>query len=206
MTYTDYIIEIIKFAGVPALISVSITAYTKNKYDSKLEELKKEYSKEISQFQAELNYLKNKENFKFTKLHEKRVEVLQKAYGYLTKHLLSLSEYVIPYKKSPVGLSNYESEKILNDRYVELHNEFLNYFTPNAIFFDENLERLLNNYFEETRKIFSVYSKMLDLESKDDNYKDRITENAFRQYDKIPEIILPIKKEIEKKFRELLGE
>lgn len=103
------------FVGIPALFTLYLTervkASVKSTFDSKLEEIKKEnakeieevkkeHSKEISQFQSELNYLKSKENFKFTKLHEKRFEGLSEIYSYLSQLLELLHIYSVTMKKS----------------------------------------------------------------------------------------------------------
>ena len=82
MELYDYILEIFKNSIIPVLIALYLTekvkGNVKNSFDKKLEDLKNRHSLEISKFQTELNSLKAKENFKFTKLHEKRLIVLEK--------------------------------------------------------------------------------------------------------------------------------
>lgn len=60
---------------IPTIITLLITEKVKgsikNSFDQKLESLKKKHAIEISKVESELNALKIKENFKFTKLHEK---------------------------------------------------------------------------------------------------------------------------------------
>lgn len=73
MEVVKIILQISGFLGISSLFTLYITERIKNKiknsFDVKLEEVKMINSKELSQFQTELNHLK------FTKLHEKRFEV-----------------------------------------------------------------------------------------------------------------------------------
>ena len=117
---------------VPILLTLylneRVKGSVKNSFDEKLEQLKKEHSKELSHFQTELNYLKTKENFKFTKLHEKRFEVLQESYTYLNKTLMQLGVYINPVKIVPFGKTSQEHNDLLNEQYTTAHNNFLKYF------------------------------------------------------------------------------
>jgi hypothetical protein len=87
MEQYNYILEIFKNSIIPVLITLYLTEKVKgsvrNSFDKKLEDVKKEHTIEISRFQTELTHLKSKDNFKFTKLHEKRLIVLEKTYMYI---------------------------------------------------------------------------------------------------------------------------
>lgn len=206
MTYTDYIIEIIKFMGLPALISIGVTAYAKSNYDKKLEKVKLKNAKKLSDFQSEINTLKSKENFKFTKLHEKRLEVLQKTFQHLNENLSLLSQYIAPVKFTPKGEDFDESERKLSQQYRDAYNIFLNYFNYNVIYFDEEIETLLRSFFNESGEIFNLYDKKLIMKSMGEKLDRDDMFASTMAYKKIPEIIYPLKKEIESKFRKLLGE
>jgi hypothetical protein len=206
MAYTDYLVEIFKFIGVPALISIGVTAYAKSNYDKKLEKVKLRNAKKLSDFQSEINTLKSKENFKFTKLHEKRLEVLQKTFQHLNENLSLLSQYISPVKFTPDGEDFDEREQKLSQQYRDAHNIFLNYFNYNVIYFDEEIENLLRSFFNESGEIFNLYDKKIIMKSMGEKLdRKEMLESAFA-YKKIPEIIYPLKKEIEIKFRKLLGE
>lgn len=195
---------------VPTLLTLylneKVKASVKNSFDEKLEKLKKEHTKEISQFQTELDYLKSKENFKFTKLHEKRLEVLQNTFQFLNENLNLLASYISPIKFIPDGKDYDENEKLASQAYRDAHNNFLKYFNFNSIYFDEDIENSLNNFFKESSEIFNLYDKQLIYKSMGEQLdrKDRLA--SALAYKKIPEIIYPLKKEIETKFRKLLGE
>ncbi|WP_433766024.1 hypothetical protein [Flavobacterium ginsenosidimutans] len=232
MNYLDCLYQILGFVGLPALFTLYLTervkANVKNTFDNKLEEVKKEnakeieevkkeytkeieivkkeHSKEISQFQTELTSLKSKENFKFTKLHEKRFKVLEESYKYLNNNLNLLGKHISPFKFVPDGENYDENEEKASQQFRDAHNEFLQYFNSNSIYFDEETETLLIKFFQESGEIFTVYDQRQLYKSMGEKLEreDRLA-SAFA-YKKIPEIIHPLKKKIEIKFRELLGE
>lgn len=203
MNYQDYIYQILGFVGLPAIFSLYLTervkASVKSTFDHKLEEIKKEntkeieevkkeHSKEISKFQSELNYIKSKENFKFTKLHEKRLEVLEKTYYYINETSEALQNYL-----SPIEFGDEAKNKLANN-FIVTTEEFTVYFNNNAIYFDERLEQILKEFFKESFMIFVTYDS-----------DDLINEKMW-SYKEFQKNIPPIKKQIEAKFRELLGE
>lgn len=195
---------------VPTLITLwlneRVKGSVKNSFDEKLEKLKKEHSKELSQFQMELNYLKSKESFKFTKLHEIRLDVLQRTFQYLNENLRLLNSYISPFKFIPKDTDFDENEQLLSQQYRNAHNEFLQYFKFNSIYFDEEIESLLNSFFQESGNIFDLYDKRQLMKSMGENLEREELLNSTMAFKKIPEIIHPLKKEIEVKFRKLLGE
>lgn len=85
--------EILLYSILPTTLGTLITLYltekiksnVKSTFDEKLEQLKKDHSIESANFQAEINSLKSKENFKFTKLLEKRFSILEDSYKLLNK-------------------------------------------------------------------------------------------------------------------------
>lgn len=202
MSYTAYIIEIIKFIGLPALISIGVSAYLKLKFDAKLEKIKSKNLKKLANFQAELDYIKTKQNFKFTKLHEIRLKVLARTHHLLNENLALLEDFTAPTKIIPEGKTFEVYEKEFSLRYKEAHNKFIRYFKHNAIYFSEDMERLILNYINASSKIFDTYDRKIHFPKSD----DQIIQEAYTVYRKIPVEIHPLKEKIEVKFRELLGE
>lgn len=203
-----YFVDLVIYSIIPTLIVLYFTervkGSVKNSFDKKLEDLKKEHSLEISKFQTELNSLKAKENFKFTKLHEKRLEVLQKTYEYINKYLILLAVYLVPNDEKGNKIS--EPKLFSSEDFTKAHNEIFHYFNLNLIYFDKEIEELLRSYLTETFVLFSNYEKkrikLMNADIKDST----LFENPDLVFSQIPEKILPIKKQIEIKFREILGE
>jgi len=202
------ILEALIYSIIPTLIGLYITekvkGNVKSNFDKKLENLKQEHSKDITQFQAEINALKTKENFKFTKLHEKRLIVLENIYKLLNKTLKELSVYVSPVKFTPQDIKFEDYENNLQINYVNAHNEFVSFFNDNKIYLNETVIGLIENYLNEVSEIYNDYSANHMLKNMGDNSNVEIRTKAFTAYKKMPEKVNPIKKEIENKFREIL--
>lgn len=202
------ILDALIYSIIPTLIGLYVTekvkGNVKNNFDKKLEKLKQEHSKDITQFQAEINALKTKENFKFTKLHEKRLVVLENIYKLINKASKELSIYVSPVKfiSQDTKFEDYENNLQMN--YANAHNEFVSYFNDNKIYLNETVIGLIENYLNEVSEIYNDYSANHMLKNMGDNSNVEIRTKAFTAYKKMPEKVNPIKKEIENKFREIL--
>jgi hypothetical protein len=205
-----YIILLIVFSLIPSLITLYLNERVKNSvksfFDKKLEEMKKEHSKEISKFQTELNYLTSKQSFKFTKLHEKRLEVIQQTYFLLNENLNLLKDYVKPIKQATVERTIEENEQFLSEQCVEKHNKLVDYFSYNLIYFDENIVNLIDRYTSNSKNIFETYLKSHKLRMKGETPNETMEESSRNVYTQIPALLFPLKEAIEIKFRELLEE
>jgi hypothetical protein len=183
---------------IPTLITLwlneKVKGSVKSSFDAKLEIIKKEHLLEISKFQTELNHLKLRENFKFTKLHEKRFDVLERTYMYINETSESLKSYVSPVEHILKGNRSVEADEFLKEEFIKIIDEFTLYFKHNCIYFDEELENLLQGFFTESILIFATY------------FKEGVADDNLFSIKELNKKLLPIKKQIEIKFRELLGE
>ena len=210
MNYPDYIYQILGFVGLPALFTLYLTERVKGNiksiYDRKLEEIKKENTKEISQFQSELNYLKSKENFKFTKLHEKRFEGLAEIYSYLSQLMELLHIYSASIKNQKNN--DVDSIEIANaqNSFINTYAESTKYISRNMLFFDDKTEVMLINYMIHCRDFFNTYDQYKYMQEINKEDKLGFTFNFDSEYQKLEKLIFPLKKEIEKEFRKFLGE
>lgn len=195
---------------IPTLITLWLNERVKgsvqNSFNKSLEEVKKEHSKEISQFQAELSHLKSKENFKFTKLHEKRLEVLEKTNCFIYDNLELLKDYIKPFKFITEGTSFEEGERILSDKFTDKHFEFYKYFNYNLIYFDDSIENLLNNYFDQMAEIYIIYNADQSNLTENTQPEQGVSLNSKQAHTLIHEKLKPLKRQIEISFRKLLGE
>lgn len=196
---------------IPTLITLWLNERVKgsvqNSFNKSLEELKKEHSKEISKFQTELNHLKAKENFKFTKLHEKRLEVLEKTYHFIYDSMELLKDYVRPFKFVSEGTTFEEGEKILADKFTDEYLKFHKYFNYNLIYFDNSIENLLNSYFDQVEEIYITYdTEQFNLRENIQPEQGVVSLNSKQAHTLIHEKLKPLKRQIEINFRKLLGE
>jgi len=192
MTYTDYLGEIFKFIGLPTLISISVTAIAKHNYDKKLEKVKLKNAKKLSDFQSELTHLKSKENIKFTKLHEKRFEVLAKIYEHINYSIVATHNSITPAKNVIKGTFE-ENEKFLLNEFRKVFFAFSEYYNLNKIYLSLETTVLIDKYF--------LQSLLLTTE-----YESSKASDGENVYNKLNGIIVPIKNEIEEKFRSILGD
>uniref|UniRef100_UPI00058BDC9E hypothetical protein n=1 Tax=Psychroserpens damuponensis TaxID=943936 RepID=UPI00058BDC9E len=203
-----YILEALLYSIFPTLTALYITekvkGNVKNNFDKKLEKLKKDHNIDITNFQAEISALKAQENFKFTKLHEKRLIVLENIYKLLNVTSKELSVYVSPIKFTPENIQYEDYENNLQMNYVNAHNNFVSFFNDNKIYLNENVIELIDNYLNEMSEIYNDYSTNHILKNMGDNSNAEIRIKAITAYKKMPEKVNPIKKEIENKFREIL--
>ena len=210
MLESQFIINVLAYSIFPTLVALYITERVKgsikNSFEKSLEEVKKEHSKEISQFQTELNALKTRENFKFTKLHEKRFEVMAETYKYLTDALFKLRIYVSPLKGVPTDKTSEEINHTQFTNYTDADKKLYEYYSFNKIYFNDEIEELFEKYFTSSLDILNQYVKNEFLNREGVAFDSKVYMAAATAYKKIPELIEPIQLEIKKKFRELLGE
>ena len=204
--------EILIYSILPTIFATLISLYLtekikgkiKNSFDLKLENIKKEHSLQTSKFQAEINSLKVKENYKFTKLHEKRFLVLETIYQLINKTLSNLSNYVEPGQIIENGLTYDQHLSNLHSEFLKAHNEFTTFFLNNKIYFDKELENLIEKYLIEIREIYSDFYTVHFYRIVDDNPDRETRMKGYTAYKRIPEKLSPIKIEIENSFRNLL--
>lgn len=207
-----FIVDLVVYSIIPTLLVLYFTervkGSVKKSFDRKLEEVKKENSIEIANFQTELNSLKAKENFKFTKLHEKRFEVLQKTYEYLNQNEKYLLAFLSPYYtlKTEAQIDTIENLKIkYGDEYFINNNDFGQFIDGNLIFFDKDIENLLIEFRVKCNVIFMENSKVKLKEINEISNDDRL--KHFNEcFKKVNQMVTPIRLDIKNKFRELLGE
>lgn len=204
--------ELLIYSAVTTFVGSLITLYmtekvkgkVKDAFDTKLEELKRDHSIEITRFQTEINSLKTKENFKFTKLHEKRFLVLEESYKLLNKTVSKTNQYISPIKSIPENITTTQNEDNHQLEFLEAHKNFTNHFVDNRIYFNQELEALVESYISEIREIYDDYFQNHFLTKMKTQPDREIRMKAFSAYKKVSEKLLPIKKEIEKNVRNLL--
>ena len=195
-------------SAIAALVTYFLTEYIKNSvkndFDEKLEKLKKEHNIEISKFQTELNSLKTKENFKFTKLHEKRFEILEKSYMLINEVLNEFYIYSNPMKFIPAGKEFLKYEDELQESFLKKHSEFSIYYVNNRIYFDDDTKTLINNYLTDLREAYDLYNKKHFFQILGEKVDRETMFEALQAFKNIESKINPIKLDIEKRFSEIL--
>jgi hypothetical protein len=139
---SQVITPIIVSAGVTGLlvwltktwISERLKNAIKNEYDQKLEthkaELKARSDVEIEKLRSQLNIAAAEREIQFSRLQEKRAEVIAKTYALLKELFFRLSDYVKPIEFT--GDAPKEQRSIAA---AKAHKEFRDYYTTRLIFF-----------------------------------------------------------------------
>ncbi len=201
MITSQILINILIYSTIPTLVALYVTerikGNIKNSFDKQIEVVKKEHAIEIS---------------KFTKLHEKRLEVLADTYSYITRTIRLLHIYVSPLNSSN-NLELNSNDDVFDVNYVQkvgrqfqvLYDEFNVYFNENIIYFDEDTEKLLYDYFKSMADVFIISNSsnaLLKMKTIQDIENKKTINLMFESLNKR---VLPLKKQIEIKFRILLG-
>ncbi|KAF2331474.1 hypothetical protein [Flavobacterium nitrogenifigens] len=173
-------------------------------FDKKLESVKKEHTLEIAKFQSELDSLKAKENFKFTKLHEERFKVLKETYALLNKTRNSLALFVAEIKLISNSTTFEKNEERLHMNFIASHEEFVKYIDDNLIFFSSNLESMLAEFIEESFQISVDYNPNHPINKLVFPNKE-VKKNAVSAYKRLNDNIQPIMITIKKECRTILG-
>lgn len=204
--------QILNYSVIPTLITSLLTLYLnetikakiKSNFDSKIEKLKNEYSIELSQFQAEISALKAKENFKFTKLHEKRLEIIEITYKLINEVLIELNQYVIPLKAIPNGKTFLDNDNDLQNSFLKKHWEFTNHYTNNRFYYDLETKKLIDDYLSNVREAYDSYNEKHMLTQMGERPDREMNKKASQAFKNIEIKINPIKLNIEEKFAEIL--
>ncbi|CAC9972902.1 hypothetical protein ACFFLS_06145 [Flavobacterium procerum] len=193
---------------VATLVAGIVTRITEGRiqstFDKKLESVKKEHSLEIAKFQSELDSLKAKENFKFTKLHEERFKVLKETYALLNKCRNDLGLFVAEIKLIPRDTTFEKNEEKLHKNFLASNEEVVRYIDDNLIFFSENLESMLAEFLEESFQISIDYNPNHPVNKLVFPHRE-VKKNTVSSYQRLNNNIQPIMIAIRTEFRELLG-
>lgn len=200
--------NILSYSIVPTVITLIITKITEGRiqssFDKKLESTKKEHVLEIAKFQSELDSLKAKENFKFTKLHEERFKVLKETYALLNKTRNDLGLFVAEIKLIPNNTTFEKNEERLHMNFIASNEEFVKYIDDNLIFFSDKLESMLAEFLEESFQISIDYNPNHPVNKLVFPNRE-VKKNAISSYQRLNDNIQPIMIAIRTEFRELLG-
>lgn len=174
----------------------------KNEYDQKLESYKTELSHssktEIEQLKSQLNIMTEQANFKFSKLHEKRIEAISQVYEYLSVFHFSLIEYT-----KPVELVGESPREVRRDLSIQASIKFSEIYRKKRIFLPKTVCQKIDSF---NKKLISTYYQFhfdVDIAQKNkENYHTKwieITENMSVQVE-------PALDELEQELRALLGD
>ncbi len=178
----------------------TLKAQLKGQYDEKLEtlkvQLKAQADVEIEKLKSEFSIAAAKNQFRFSKLHEKRAEIIAEVYASLGEAITCLMEYTKAFE--PVGGASREERR---KSAVDAGNGFAKLYAAKQIFIPESTATKLDEINQELKSLFLQFAYGVDMIRSEDNYIK--WEKVAGKVEKLSKTAL---RELERDFRSLLGE
>lgn len=181
-------------------ISEKMKNAIKNEYDQKLEthkaELKAKSDIEIERLRSQLNVTAAERQIKFSRLHEKRAEIIAEAYSKLRELLFALNDYVKIYEMSG-GPPREERYKTL----INTHRAFYDAYSLKLIFFPKAVADKLDSINKDCLVAGNEFRLFVDIGDHPDKTKKWIA-----IVEAVEKKILSALRDLEDEFRQLLGD
>lgn len=169
------------------------------------EKLKNQFSKELTALQSTLTSQREKDNFRFSKFHEKKFEVYEELYSLLNKYFIDLTIFCNPitYTKDVEKSDKYRDEFF--KQLISSQKNLLVYFDNKKIYLNDSLIQKITNFLEVSNQSFEsnhlqMFFGNLKIRTDEDFYLD-----AHNSYENIKIRLIPIKIEIEKILKDELS-
>lgn len=133
----------------------------------------------------------------FSRLHDKRVEVIEQLYRRIVAVSRAMNELT-----SPIQMSGGPSLAERSKEAGSAANAFLDYYLENQIYFDETLCNQLQAFNEKLRLAWIDYHLY---GSEEEGVARACSDSRFKAYQTINEGLPEIRREIERVFRQMLG-
>lgn len=188
----------------------------KNELDQELEIYKHKLSlesdrnraiidKDFEDYRNKLEIHKLEGQFQFTKLHEKRGEVVQELFGLLLELHSDAVKLTQPLKFAKVNFDEEENERALNVN--NSFNEYNKFLSKNRIYFEKELEKKLFDVQERYRIIMFDYGEkdFLKRMGTPNSELGESHKKATLAWEKVTKEVPPILDELGDEFRKIIG-
>ncbi|HGH7175505.1 TPA: hypothetical protein ACJMKJ_003052 [Bacillus wiedmannii] len=171
--------------------------------NKQLEDHKTVLTRQIDEHKSKLQKLENKHQIIFNKLHENRAETIKELYS----KFVDLENKMISLTK----LFQAAGEKSMQEKADEAlssYEVFLNFYSVNRIYFNEDVCDLIDKIEKEIRKILintGVYELNKIKSGPGSNVSNEQTQIWMGNWKRVEEYIPQLKNALEKEFRKLLG-
>jgi hypothetical protein len=208
----NFVLEVLTSAAVSATLTGLLLWLTKSwigerlknaiksEYDQKLEthkaELKSASDVEVERLRSQLNIAANEHNVLFSKLHDKRAEVIAETYSLLRTLYEAVSEYVKPF----VPAGDRPKEEKYKD-IVDSFKSFRSYYPKKQIFIPKLTAEKINSIDLELVRAINMFVFTVEQNKSNDNSKNWIA--ILEKLDGQTKVALA---ELEIELRALLGD
>lgn len=167
--------------------------------------LKAEYANEFEKLRSELAVAAAERNIRFSKLHERRAEVVDEMYGLLRNLHYRLNDYVRVFE--PTG---YKSKEERRKDVEEASKLFFDFYLRNKLFLSKVAVKKVEEFDKIHKKylyqfFYGVERKRKNGIENDEYYEDR-AEKWDVIFNRVNEDLTILLDEIENEFRKLLGD
>lgn len=195
----EFLNSILQYLILPATIVGIISYFGKEIFNNYL-------NKKLELYKTDLDKAYYEHQIKFSKLHEKRAEILHELYKKLTD-----AEISIKYLMSPIRFGKIDEEKLETETKEKLRS-FINYFSYNEIFFSNDTCKKIESMIELIQTIWGNFElNKMNLENikefPDDSVSERLELRERRKEIRkileknVPDVVHSLKEE----FREIIG-
>ncbi|MFZ3077189.1 MAG: hypothetical protein WA139_01925 [Candidatus Aenigmatarchaeota archaeon] len=157
------------------------------------------FEKDVEKFKHELM----QDQIRFSKLHEKRAEIINELYGKIVDLESNMKSYInLINLIQVVGESSYPEKQ---KKAGESGKEFLDFYAKNDIYFSSDVCKkidIINDTFLKAWNEFEIYKPYESNRGINENEK---SDAWHKSWDIISKEIPPIKEELKKEFRNMLG-
>lgn len=188
----ENIIKIVSDLGIFAIAAFFIKKLIENSANKRLEE-----------FKSTLSLIQSKQ----TVLHNKRLEIIEKLYGYIVDLNSSMYNLTNPVKQTEKDFKEFEKE--LTEKASECFNLFNSFYQKNKIYFNEQTCKIIDDLLKHFHQAFWDYNEHKFYEGIGVDVYDRKTVIESRKkmiaaYKSVKDEIPEARKKLEKDFRDLL--
>lgn len=160
-------------------------------------------NKRLEEFKSTLGLIQSKQ----TILHNKRLEIIEKLYGYIVDLSSSMYNLTNPVKMTDKDFKQYEEE--LTNKANESFTLFNSFYQKNKIYFNEPTCEIIDEILKKFHQVLWDYNehKIYEVNGIENFSKETLIESrqkAIKAYESVKEEIPRARKKLEKDFRDLL--
>ncbi len=187
----DSIIKIFTDLGIFAIAAFFIQKMIENSANKRLEE-----------FKSTLSIIQSKQ----TSLHNKRLKIIEELYEKLVNLNSSMAILTSPLKQTTKDFKEYEKELI--EKASLSYNEFNAFYQKNKIYFNENINQIIDEILGGFHKAFWDYQQFNFYKETGVTEKEHIIDARQKMtdaYKSVQNEIPKVRKKLEDDFRKLLN-
>ncbi len=212
MDIINSFIEATLFSKIIILCVIAAIAYVtaKARNLAKLDDIGK-LTKVVESVKSEIDIIKHESTLKFTKLHEKRFEVIEELYAKIVR--LNDSALILTQEWNMEGNKQKDNETTRLKKFIEAYDDLRTYWFYKNIYFDEDITlRMLNLLSDYIEKV-STYNEIKSLKEFAAEPPEHLRETFFKEAAKnsddarlyIEKTIQPFLIKLKRDFQVIIG-